>query len=85
MVVDMQSGEGVYESVKKRPLLSGMNRLHSNPNKWWTIFSDIFAASLIIITISGLIMNRGKNGILGRGGIELIVGIVIPILFLFLS
>lgn len=83
--VDLKTGNGIYESVKKRPLISGMNRLHFNPNRWWTIFSDIFSVSLIIITITGLIMNKGKNGIKGRGGIELIVGIIIPILFLFLS
>lgn len=85
MEVDMQTGKGVYESVKKRALISGMNRLHYNPNRWWTIFSDLFAVSLIIITITGLIINKGKNGIRGRGGIELIVGIIIPILFLYLS
>lgn len=85
MVINMQTGNGMYESVKKRPLISGMNRLHYNPNKWWTIFSDVFAVSLIIITITGLIMNRGKNGIMGRGGIELIVGIIVPLLFIFLT
>lgn len=85
MQVDMQTGAGVYESVKKRALISGMNRLHYNPHRWWTIFSDIFAVSLIIITITGVIMNKGKNGIIGRGGIELVIGIIIPILFLFLS
>lgn len=85
MELDMQTGQGVYESVKKRALISGMNRLHYNPNRWWTVFSDIFAVSLIIITITGLIMNKGKNGIRGRGGIELIAGIIIPILFLYFS
>lgn len=85
MVVNMQTGQGVYESVKKRPVFSSLNRLHYNPNRWWTIFSDVFAASLIIITVTGLIMNKGRKGIMGRGGIELIVGIVIPLLFIFFS
>ena len=43
-----------------------------------------FAIALIIITLSGIIMLKGNKGIIGRGGIELIVGILIPILFLFL-
>jgi len=45
--VDMQSGKAFYESLKKRPIISQFNRLHYNPGKWWTLFSDIFAVSLI--------------------------------------
>ena len=85
MVVNMETGEGEYEAVKKRPLIIGMNRLHYNPNRWWEIFSDIFAVSLIVITLTGLVMTRGKNGIRGRGGIELLAGIIIPLLFIFFS
>ncbi|MDD4159071.1 MAG: PepSY-associated TM helix domain-containing protein [Proteiniphilum sp.] len=82
MVVDLRNGEGLYEEVRRRPLLSGLNRLHYNPHRWWTVFSDIFAGSLVVITLTGIVMNKGKNGIMGRGGIELILGIVIPLLFL---
>ncbi len=85
MVLSLETGKGVYESVKKRQIISSINRLHYNPNKWWTIFSDIFIGSLIIITITGLIMNKGKKGLMGRGGIELIIGIIIPLLFIFLT
>ena len=59
-----------------------MNRLHYNPNRWWTRFSDIFAASLLVITLTGLVMVPGCNGLRGRGGIELAAGIAVPILFL---
>ena len=38
MVVNLHTGKGMYESVKKRPIISGLNRMHYNPNKWWTIF-----------------------------------------------
>ncbi len=82
--VDLRSGKAFYESLKKRPILSRFNRLHYNPGKAWTIFSDLFAVSLIIITITGIFMNKGKKGILGRGGIELLIGIIVPILFMFL-
>jgi len=82
--VDMQSGKAVYEALKRRPIISHFNRLHYNPGRWWTIFSDIFAVSLIIITITGILMNKGKKGILGRGGIELLAGIFVPILFMLL-
>ena len=83
LLVDVKTGEAVYESVTHRPLIGAMSRLHYNPGQWWTYFADIFAIALIIITLSGIIMLKGNKGIIGRGGIELIVGILIPILFLF--
>ena len=80
--VNVRTGEAVYESVTRRPLIGAMARLHYNPGQWWTYFADIFAVGLIIITLSGVIMLKGNKGIIGRGGIEMIVGIVIPVLFL---
>jgi hypothetical protein len=85
LVVDLSNGNALYEQVKKRPLISQFNWLHYNPNKWWTIFSDIFAFSLIVITLTGLIMTRGNKGLWGRGGVELIIGILIPLLFILLT
>lgn len=83
LLVNVKTGEAVYESVTRRPLIGAMSRLHYNPGQWWTYFADIFAIGLIIITLSGVIMLKGNKGIIGRGGIELIVGILIPLLFLF--
>lgn len=83
MEVDIVTGDAVYEALKKRPVISLFNRLHYNPGRWWTLFSDAFAVSLILITLTGIVMNKGKKGILGRGGIELVVGILIPVLFMF--
>ena len=85
LVVDLSTGNALYEQVKKRPFISQFNWLHYNPNKWWTLFSDIFAFSLLTITITGLIMTRGKKGLWGRGGIELTIGILIPLLFILLT
>ena len=82
LLVNVKTGEAVYESVTRRPLIGAMSRLHYNPGQWWTYFADIFAIGLIIITLSGIIMLKGNKGIIGRGGIELIAGILIPILFL---
>ena len=82
LVIDTGSGEALYESVRKRPLWSGLNRLHYNPGRWWTTFSDIFAFSLILITLTGLVMLKGPKGFWGRGGIEFLAGILIPIAFL---
>ena len=83
LLVNVKTGTAVYESVTRRPLIGAMSRLHYNPGQWWTCFADIFAVGLIIITLSGIIMLKGNKGIIGRGGIELIAGILIPIFFLF--
>lgn len=80
--VVVESGNVLYESVTRRTFLSNIVKLHYNPGRWWTIFSDLFAVALLVITVTGLIMVKGKNGLMGRGGIELIVGILLPILFM---
>ena len=85
LVIHTESGEGIYESIKKRPVISWFNRLHYNPSRWWTVFSDIFILSLLIITFTGLIMIKGPKGFWGRGGIEFALGLLIPIGFIFFS
>ena len=82
--VNTQTGEAVYEKLERRFILSDMVKLHYNPGKWWTTFSDAFAVCLILITLTGLVMVKGSKGFWGRGGILFIIGIVIPILFLVL-
>lgn len=84
LVVDLESGHGQYERIRRRPILSHFTRLHYNPGKGWTIFADIFAVGLIIVTITGVFMLKGKYGLIGRGGIELLVGSMIPVLFILL-
>lgn len=82
LVIDTKTGNAVYESLKRRPLISSMVQLHFNPGKWWTWFADAFAVCLLIITLSGVVMIKGPKGLWGRGGIELVIGILVPILFL---
>ena len=82
--IDLADGTAVYEKLRKRPLLGAFSRLHYNPSRWWTWFSDIFAVSLVLITVTGIIMLKGPKGLWGRGGIELIAGIIIPLLFIFI-
>ena len=83
-VLNTQTGNVTYEGVKKRPVFYQFSYLHYNPGKWWTYFSDLSAACLILICISGILMNKGKRGLLGIGGIELLAGILIPVLALIL-
>ena len=82
LIIDTKTGKGYHETMKKRQILFQFNKLHYNPNKWWTIFSDIYAVSLFIIALTGLYVTKAKNGIRGRGGILALIGAIIPILFL---
>ena len=82
--VDLSDGSAQYEKLRKRPVLGAFSRLHYNPSKWWTWFSDIFAVSLLLITVTGIVMLKGPKGLWGRGGIELLAGILIPLLFILL-
>jgi len=82
VMVDVNTGDGTIEFLKKRPVFYQVNYLHYNPNSWWMWFSDIFAGGLIFLSLTSLFMVKGTKGIWGRGGIYMMVGIIIPILFL---
>ena len=82
--INALTGEGVVEKISKRPLFYQINFLHYNPGRWWKYFSDIFCVSLMIVTITGLFIIKGKNGITKRGAILTVIGIILPLLFLFI-
>ena len=82
LVLNTQTGDASIEKLSRRPLFFYLNYLHYNPGSWWKWFSDIFAGALIILAISGIIMNKGKKGLKGRGSVYLILGIAIPLIFL---
>ena len=77
------NGRGIVEILSKRPLVSDMVKLHYNPGKWWTWFSDFFCIAMIVVVISGFTMMKGSKGFIGRGGLLLLAGILIPIIILF--
>ncbi len=83
--LNQQSGEGFVEILSRRPIVSDMVKLHYNPGRWWTWFSDAFAISMILVVITGFTMMKGRKGFLGRGGILMLIGILVPIFFLLLS
>ena len=84
LLIDTSTGVAVYESIERRPLISSMTRLHYNPGRWWTIVADVLAIGLILITLTGLLIVPGRRGLIGRGGILLLIGLAVPLLFLFL-
>lgn len=79
--VNTLTGQGYVEIISKRPLFYQVNFLHYNPGKWWKWFSDIFCVALILVTVTGLFIIKGKNGITGRGAILTALGIILPLLF----
>jgi hypothetical protein len=82
--INALTGEGVIQKISKRPLFYQLNFLHYNPGRWWKYFSDIFCVALILVTITGLFIIKGKNGITKRGAILTIIGIILPLIFLFI-
>ncbi len=82
--INLKSGNGLIEKIRRRPFFHQVNFLHYNPIQWWTWFSDIFCVALILIAVTGLLIIRGKNGITGRGWWMTALGLVIPIAALVL-
>jgi len=82
--INTATGEGTLESVSKRPLFFQINFLHYNPGRWWKYFSDIFCLSLMFVTVTGLFLVKGKNGITRRGAVLVAIGVILPLLFLFI-
>lgn len=73
------------ETVESRSIIRETNFLHLNhPKKLWTWIADIFAVSLIFLAITGIFMIKGKKGLTGRGKWFILIGILIPLVFLFL-
>lgn len=81
--INLAKGKGEYETVRRRPIFYQLNSLHLAPKKFWLVFSDIFCLSLILISVTGLFVLRGRNGITGRGAILAGVGLVAPVFFFF--
>lgn len=80
-----RTGSVIEERIQERTLLFDMNYLHLNhAKKIWTWISDLFAVFLIFLSISGLFILKGKQGIKGRGAVLTMIGVAIPVLFLLL-
>ena len=85
-VVDVIASKNVaiIEVVNRRPFFYEFNFLHYNRESLWVWFSDVFAVILIIVSISGLFLVKGKYGITKYGLYWTLLGILIPSIFLML-
>ncbi len=82
--VNASTGDVLLQRITKRPLFYQVNFLHYNPGKWWKYFSDLYCVSLILVTITGLFIVKGRNGITRRGAVLTVIGIILPLIFLFI-
>lgn len=84
-IYQVETGEITYEASSKRVLIYWINKLHYNQVKGWSPMADLFAVSLIFFALSGLWMVKGKKGLTGSGKWYLLVGLLIPIIYILIS
>jgi len=85
VTADLLKGEAEVEIIKPRYGIKETNFLHlNNPKKLWTYVADIFAVALIFLAVSGLFVLKGKKGFEGRGKWLMLLGFLIPIIFLII-
>ncbi|MCA1958715.1 MAG: PepSY-associated TM helix domain-containing protein [Nitrospira sp.] len=82
--LNLTTGEGTYEKVSRRPLLYQVNALHLNRLQGWKWVSDVFALVLIVLSLTGLFILRGKYGLARRGRWLVLAGLVPPIVALLI-
>jgi uncharacterized protein len=82
--LNLATGEGTYEKVSRRPLLYHVNALHLNRLKGWKWASDLFALILILLSVTGLFVLRGKYGLAQRGRWLVLAGLIPPVLALLI-
>ncbi|MBN8695563.1 MAG: PepSY-associated TM helix domain-containing protein [Bacteroidetes bacterium] len=83
--VYLDKNKAIYEQVSKRPFFYQTNVIHRNSLKGWKWASDIFAVLLIVITITGLFILKGKHGITGRGKWLIAAGFLPPIIAIIIQ
>lgn len=80
--VDLPTGKVLYEAVRPRPVLYAMNRLHVNaPKRVWTWVADLYATALLVVSLTGLFILRGRNGLKGRGAWLTGLGCLVPLTY----
>lgn len=75
-------GKVIRDGQSPRWLLRAANWLHLNRGKKaWTYVADTYAAGLLFLALSGMWMIPGKKGLFGRGAVFVLIGVLIPVLY----
>lgn len=81
--VDIRDGKGLRKKISTHAVLYEVNVLHlNNLEGLWTWVADVFAASLIVLALTGLFMIKGKRGLWGRGKWFVAAGLAVPVAFI---
>lgn len=83
--LDLKTGKGNIIRYVKVPVLAQMTQLHQDTSQWWIYYSDIFGVAMLIMAITSIYMiPAGKFSFKQRGWKLALIGIVFPLIFLFL-
>jgi len=82
--VDLATGKGKIESYRTTPVLGQMTKLHVDTSKWWIYYSDIFGIAMLVIAFTGMFIQKGEYSFWGRGWKLALLGLIFPLIFLFL-
>ncbi|HLG40227.1 MAG TPA: PepSY-associated TM helix domain-containing protein [Chitinophagaceae bacterium] len=77
--INLDTRTGEYERLVKRHLFYEANVLHRNSLKGWKWVSDVFGFMLIVISVTGLLILRGKYGLKRRGIWIMLAGFLLPV------
>ncbi|MBK8980026.1 MAG: PepSY-associated TM helix domain-containing protein [Planctomycetes bacterium] len=81
----LSTGTGTLVRTSTRPVIHESNVLHLNhPKGAWTYVADLFAVALAFLALSGMLILKGRQGLLGRGLWFTLGGIAVPGVFLYL-
>ena len=81
-VINTETGKGTMQYLQKRPFIFGINKLHrASIGTLWKWVSDLMAAILILVAVSGLFLLKGKRGFSRWGWWFMVAGIVVPLFF----
>jgi hypothetical protein len=84
--VNTLTGRVVDEGQRPRFFLRAANWLHLNRGKRaWTYVADAYAAGLLLLALTGIVLNTGRKGLLGRGGVLILLGAAIPVVYVVWS
>jgi uncharacterized protein len=80
------NGHVMQEGQSPRLLLRAANWLHLNRGKRaWTYVADAYAVTLLGLALSGLFMIPGRKGFWGRGAVLVVLGALVPTLYVALN
>ncbi|HTH55854.1 MAG TPA: PepSY-associated TM helix domain-containing protein [Cyclobacteriaceae bacterium] len=82
--IDLTNGNGTIVTYGAAPLITQMIKLHKDTSKWWIYFSDSFGIAMFTLGLTGMFIEKGKLSFKSRGWKLALIGLLFPLLFLFL-